>query len=161
MPHPIPFTVRQQRGAAMRAMMAEAGLTFVESDWVPNSRKALEASEYAREQGHFDDFHRNVFRAYFGEGRDIGKLEVLQDIARDAGLDADALVEAVTSGRYTERVDEDLALAQHIGLRGVPAFIIGNRAIVGAQPYEAFEQVMEILGARKRDAPDIGPASST
>jgi predicted DsbA family dithiol-disulfide isomerase len=153
MPHPIPYTIRQQRGAAMRAMMAEAGLTYVENDWVSNSRKALEAAEYARDQGVFDAFHRAVFHAYFSEGWDIGKLEVLEDVAREVGLDPTAVADAVTSGRYTDRVDEDLALAQHIGLRGVPAFIIGNRAIVGAQPYEVFEQVMGLLGAARKSLP--------
>jgi predicted DsbA family dithiol-disulfide isomerase len=37
-------------------------------------------------------------------------------------------------------------------LTGVPAFIIGNRAIVGAQPYDVFEHVMGLLGREKRTA---------
>jgi predicted DsbA family dithiol-disulfide isomerase len=145
-PHPYPPEVRKQRGAGVNQMAAEAGLPMADRDWVSNSRPALEAAEYARDQGQFDPFHRAVFKAYFAEGRDIGKHEVLRDIATAVGLDANNMIDAINDGRYTERVEEDLALSRQIGLTGVPAFIIGNRAIVGAQPYEVFEHVMGLLG---------------
>ena len=61
---------------------------------------------------------------------------------------------AVEDGRYRERVMADYELAQRVGFSGVPAFILGNRAIVGAQPYAVFEQVMAQLGRDKRDAAD-------
>jgi predicted DsbA family dithiol-disulfide isomerase len=137
----------------MLQMAADAGLTMVDRDWVSNSLAALEAAEYAREQGQFDPFHRAVFDAYFAEGRDIGKLDVLQDVARGVGLDADGMTRALEDGRFRERVAEDVDLAARIGITGVPTFIIGNRAIVGAQPYEVFENVMELLGQpRGRDS---------
>lgn len=138
----------------MREMAAAVGLSMVDRDWVSNSLKALEAAEFAREHGDFDAFHHAVFTAYWAEGRDIGKVEVLKEIAASVGLDAEALAAAVEDGRYRERVMADYELAQRIGFSGVPAFILGNRAIVGAQPYEAFEQVMEQLGREKRAAAD-------
>lgn len=138
----------------MREMAAAAGLSMVDRDWVSNSLKALEAAEFAREHGDFDAFHHAVFVAYWAEGKDIGKVEVLKEIAASVGLDAEALAAAVEDGRFRERVMADYELAQRIGFSGVPAFILGNRAIVGAQPYEAFEQVMEQLGREKRAAAD-------
>lgn len=136
----------------MKAMAADAGLPIVDRDWVSNSRLALEASEFARDQGMFDPFHRAVFDTYFAKGLDIGKLEVLQEIARSVGLDVDGLNQALASHRYAVRVNEDVDLAARIGLTGVPAFVLGNRAIVGAQPYEVFEHVMEdLLGKTKKD----------
>lgn len=131
-------------------MAAEAGLTMTDRNWISNSRPALEAAEYAREQGRFEPFHRAVFDAYFAEGRDIGKHDVLREIATSVGLDADGMIDALNDGRYVDRVDEDLEISRQIGLTGVPAFIIGNRAIVGAQPYEVFEYVMGLLGREKR-----------
>ncbi len=130
-------------------MAAEAGLPMTTRDWVSNSRPALEAAEFAREQGLFDPFHRAVFSAYHAEGRDIGKQEVLREIAKAVGLDADEMVAALNEGRYTARVEENLAFSREIGLTGVPAFIIGNRAIVGAQPYNVFEYVMDLLDREK------------
>ncbi len=133
-------------------MAAEAGLSMADRDWISNSRRALEAAEFARDRGLFDPFHRAVLSAYHAEGRDIGKLDVLREIATSAGLDADAMIAALDDGRYAGRVDEDLEMSRQIGLTGVPAFIIGNRAIVGAQPYNVFEYVMELLGREKRSA---------
>ena len=149
-PYPFPPEVREQRSEGVRQMAAEVGLTMATRDWVSNSRPALEAAEFARDQGLFDPFNRAVFSAYHAEGRDIGKHDVLREIASTVGLDADAMVEALKEGRYTARVEEDLTLSREIGLTGVPAFIIGNRAIVGAQPYNVFEYVMDLLGQAKR-----------
>jgi len=132
-------------------MAAEAGLPMADRDWVSNSRPALEAAEFAREVGMFDPFHRAVFRAYHVDGLDIGKREVLSDIATSVGIDATGMIAALDEGRYTERVQEDVDLSREIGLTGVPAFILGNRAIVGAQPYDVFEYVMGLLGREKRD----------
>jgi predicted DsbA family dithiol-disulfide isomerase len=149
-PYPYPPEVRAQRRGPMLAMAAEVGLPVVDRDWISNSRKALEASEFAREQGLFDAFHRAVFHAYFAEGSDIGKLDELQAIADAVGLDGAALADALEEGRYSQRVEDDVSLAWRIGFSGVPAFILGNRAIVGAQPYSVFEEVMELLGREKR-----------
>ena len=134
-------------------MAAEAGLSIAGRDWVSNSRPALEAAEFARDQGLFDPFHRAVFSAYHAEGRDIGKHDVLSEIATSVGLDAGGMVAALSEGRYTARVEEDLEMSRQMGLTGVPVFIIGNRAIVGAQPYNVFEYVMELLGRDKRVTP--------
>jgi predicted DsbA family dithiol-disulfide isomerase len=130
-------------------MASEVGLPMADRDWVSNSRPALEAAEFARDAGKFDPFHRGVFSAYHAEGKDIGKREVLREIAITAGLDADEMIAALDDGRYRERVQEDVDLSREIGLSGVPAFIIGDRAIVGAQPYEVFEYVMDLLGREK------------
>jgi predicted DsbA family dithiol-disulfide isomerase len=150
MPHPLPPDVRAQRSAPLREMAADAGLPMVDRDWVSNSRPALEAAEYARSVGLYDPFHRAVFAAYFAEGRDIGRISVLKEIAISVGLDPVALADALQRGDYAPVVDEDVQLSTDIGLRGVPAFIIGNQAIVGAQPFHVFEQVMESIGARRK-----------
>jgi predicted DsbA family dithiol-disulfide isomerase len=148
-PYPYPPEVRAQRSGPIRAMAAEVGLTIADRDFVANSQLALQAAEYARDQGLFEPFHRAVFDAYFAEGRDIGKLDELRAIARTVGLDEAGLVAALEEQRYAERVLEDVTLASQIGITAVPAFIIGNRAIMGAQPYEVFEQVMELYGREK------------
>lgn len=134
----------------MRQLAAELGLPIVDRDWVSNSRLALEAAEFARDHELHREFHRAVFHAYFAEGKDIGTTVVLREIAESVGLDPDAMIEGVESGTYRERVDQDVETSRRIGISGVPAYILGNRAIIGAQPYAAFEQVMQLLGREKR-----------
>jgi predicted DsbA family dithiol-disulfide isomerase len=108
------------------------------------SRLALEATEYAREQGKLPSFHHAVFHKLYGEGQDIGSWEVLSDIARNVGLDADAMLHAVASGAFSAALDVQMAKAQSLGLNSVPTYIINNRhAVVGAQPYEVFQRLLE------------------
>ncbi|MCB5174981.1 DsbA family oxidoreductase [Microvirga lenta] len=113
----------------------------------PYSRKAHEAAEFAREAGRLDAMNAALFKAFFEEGRDLADPDVLLDIARSVGLDADALREALGDGRYTRGVLEDQRLAQEIGISGVPALVVsaGEQAYLlsGAQPYETVREVIE------------------
>ncbi len=116
-----------------------------------NSRKALQAGEYAREQGYFDAFNERVFHAYFTECRDIGQDEVLRDIACESGLDADGVIGAVADDRYRLRLEGVTAEAHRMGIGSAPTFIIDDRyAVVGAQPLEVFEETLEQAGVGTR-----------
>jgi predicted DsbA family dithiol-disulfide isomerase len=131
------------------AAASERDIVF-NTEWMPNTRRALEASEYAREQGRHEDFHRAVFQRFYGQGQDIEDWAVLAGAAREVGLDPDAMQEATESGQYAAVVDEHIRNAHGVGITGVPAYVLGNRyLIMGAQPYELFQQVMAELGASR------------
>ena len=102
------------------------------------------ASEYARDQGRYDSFHQNIFHAYFTEGLDIGKPDVIADVARQSGLDEKETLSAVRNCRYVSRLNEARKEGQLIGLTGIPLFIIENKyQIVGAQPMETFRYYLD------------------
>ena len=61
----------------LQRMAQEMGREMVIPDRIPNSRRALEVSEYAREQGKHDEFHRVVFQKFYGEGQDMSNWAVL------------------------------------------------------------------------------------
>ena len=127
----------------LKKMADTGGLEMVFSGRIPNSRAALEATEYAYANGRGEEFHRAVFQRLYGEGRDIGSWEVLREAAEDAGLDADDMENAVKRGEYTAVLDEKLEEAASRGIKAVPTFIINDRyRIVGAQPFEVFEQAI-------------------
>ncbi len=116
---------------------------MVAPEVIPNSRLALEASEYARERGRHEAFHEAVFRKFYGEGQDIGRWDVLWAAAVAVGLDPEGMQRETAAGRYRAAVDAQIAEAQAIGITGVPTFIFDGRyAVVGAQPYEVFRGVM-------------------
>lgn len=130
----------------MRAIAEEVGLPLVLPEFIPRSRRALEASEHARARGRHEAFHRAVFHRYFGQGRDISDWAVLREAAVEAGLDPDEMQAETESGRYRTVVDKQHARALSMGISGVPTFIFDERfAVVGAQPYEVFRRVMERL----------------
>ena len=63
----------------------ETGITLQVPDHWLDSSYALEGAEFAREQGKFAEYHENVFRSAFEEGRDIGELSTLLEHRRECG----------------------------------------------------------------------------
>jgi predicted DsbA family dithiol-disulfide isomerase len=119
------------------------GMEFKSTERIYNTRLAHEATEYAREHGKGNEFHRVVFRKVYAEGQDPSKWEVLRSAAEEVGLDADDMQSVVESGKYTDEVAAQVRYAQEIGVRGVPTYVINERyAIVGAQPYETFKKAL-------------------
>lgn len=117
----------------------------------PRSRLALEAAAHAREEGRFDEMHRALFSAFFEEGRDIGKTEVILDVGASAGLDTSALRQALDEGRHTAAVLKDRELAEELGLSAVPALLLRRGGadwhnavpLSGALPYEHVRDAVE------------------
>ena len=109
-----------------------------------NTVKAHELLHFAKEQGVQPEMMERLMRAYFTEGSHVGGVEDLAVLASEVGLDADATREALTSGRFTAAVRADQAQAQAYGINGVPFFVIdGKYGVSGAQPAEAFTQILQ------------------
>jgi len=120
-----------------------------------NSRRALGAAEFAREHGKFDEMHRALFKAHW-EG--TGRLEDIEDLVRigaAAGLDPTDLRQAIEEGRYEGLLDDSRRQAESVGINAIPAHIFGRRYLVlGAQPYEAFTQVLDRLREESGPTPE-------
>ncbi len=128
----------------LRTMAAPYGITFADFTNISNSRNALLAAEFARAAGGFEKLHVALFTAYFSEGLDIGDIDVLGQIAGDAGLDQAELTKALRQDLYADRLATAQERARSLGVSGVPAFIIGEKErIVGAQPIEVFRTVLK------------------
>ena len=142
----------EQMRTHLETMAAEVGLTMKPRDVIINSRRALGAAEFAREQGKFDTMHHALLKAHW-EG--TGRLENVDDLVRigtEVGLDPDELRAAIDEDRYATLIDENRAEAESVGINAIPAHIFGRRYLVlGAQPYEAFLQVIDRL--REEAAP--------
>jgi len=143
----------------LRAMATDAGLEMVFPDVLPNTRRALEATEYARVEGRLEPFHRAVAHRYYGEGLDVGDWAVLGSAATEAGLDATAMRREVEAGAFRMALDAAIAEARAIGVTAVPTYVLdGRHAIVGAQPIEVFREVVDLIDARDTQPADVEPA---
>ncbi|MBU8898920.1 DsbA family oxidoreductase [Corallococcus sp. H22C18031201] len=151
---PLPEYVRERMkdpNNPLKVRAAQAGLTMVHRDIIPSTRRAHEATEFARDAGKLDPFHAAVLRRYWTEGQNLWEFETLRGAAQDAGVDPDALQRALEEGRYTKRVEESVREAQGLGVNAVPTFVLGERfALQGAQEYDIFRQAMQRLGATPR-----------
>ena len=129
--------------AQMRARMEAEGLPYGKRSMTYNSRLAQELGCWADTQPGGEAIHDALFRAYFVETRNIGDPEVLVEIAKAAGLPADKAREVLEKRSFREAVDADWEKSHEYGVTGVPTFVIGRNGVVGAQPYEALEQLVE------------------
>jgi predicted DsbA family dithiol-disulfide isomerase len=130
----------------LREMAAPYGITFADISRISNSRLSLEAAEFAKDQGRFDQLHGALFQAYFSQGMDIGSSDVLEQIGNEAGLDRGALTQALQTGKYRPRIENMRNEAARLGVTAAPTFIIENRdRIVGAQPIEVFRKKLRTL----------------
>jgi predicted DsbA family dithiol-disulfide isomerase len=110
-----------------------------------DSFPAQVASAYVNDE-HPDrwlDFDEAVFEALWIEGRDIGDVEVLVDLADATGLDGDEIRAAVTDEGRRERLREQFAAAQQAGVTGVPTFDYDDQRARGAVPPEQLERLIE------------------
>jgi predicted DsbA family dithiol-disulfide isomerase len=93
--------------------------------------------------------HDVVFRAYFVENMNLADIDNLIAIAVEAGLSPEEAKEVLQQRRFSETVDADWQRSRDLGITGVPTFVIGNRALVGAQPYEQLEKFLVESGVNR------------
>ena len=109
-----------------------------------SSIPALTAAKCAERQGAFARFHDRLFTALFRDGLDIGRPDVLRDLARKAALDL-ARFEADYAGEAYESVLRDCAEgAAWFGVSGLPTVILNEKlSLVGAVPAERYRLLID------------------
>ena len=138
---------RKAMHAQMKARMDAEGLPYGERTMTYNSRLAQELGKWADTQPGGEALHDALFRAYFVEARDISQPAVLLDIVERLGLPVEGAREVLEKRTFEAAVDADWALSRQYGITGVPTFVVGRYGVVGAQPYEALEALVQKAGA--------------
>ena len=115
-----------------------------------NSRLAQELAKWAETQDGGAAIHDALYRAYFVDGLNIALIDNLMAVVRQLGLPEDEARDVLTSRRFRDAVDADWQRCRNLGVTAVPTFVVGNKGIVGAQPYEALESLVVKGGAVKR-----------
>lgn len=130
----------EERIAATYSRIAAAGqaegiaFAFERIERSPNTIEAHKLIRWAGTAGVQDTVVERLFALYFVEGANLNDRSVLLQVAEDAGMDGRAVGELLEEDADRDRVEREIALAQKLGVSGVPAFILDNRYIVmGAQ----------------------------
>jgi predicted DsbA family dithiol-disulfide isomerase len=119
----------------------------------PNTLLAHRLILYAEEQGRDDPVIRGLFRALFEEGRDVGDPAVLIEVAAAAGLERAEVAAFLASERFAREVREAHDVAERIGVRGVPVFIVAHaHAVTGAQPPEVLAGLLDVAATPQGSA---------
>ena len=125
-----------------KIMHAYGGKVYIDFKLMPfhaNSQKAAEASECARKQGMFWEYHHVLFKNQYS-------LDVknLKRYAKQLNLNAEMFNDCLDSGEKKNEVQTDYQEAVNRGVRGTPTFFVNGKELVGAQPFEAFKALIDI-----------------
>lgn len=104
----------------------------------PQAQPAAEAALCAHDQGKFWEYHDRLF-----ENQRALATDNLKQYARDLGLDTGAFDQCLDSRKFREDVMQDYREGSQLGVNATPTFFINGRFLSGAQPFEAFQQIIE------------------
>jgi predicted DsbA family dithiol-disulfide isomerase len=130
--------------ARTTGLAREVGLDFdYEALHPANTLLAHRLLHLAKAHGLQGEMKERLLAAYFTQGRHVGRIDELVDLAAEVGLDATEVRAALTGDHYTADVEQDVAQAAAYGIRGVPFFVLDGRlAVSGAQPPEVFASAL-------------------
>jgi predicted DsbA family dithiol-disulfide isomerase len=115
-----------------------------------NTVRAHELLHLAKSQGRQLELVERLFRAYFTEGRNIGRVDELVALAAEVGLEPDGAERALSQNTFLPAVKADVRQAARYGINGVPFFVFDSTyGISGAQPPEAFAEVLSEIAGNK------------
>jgi predicted DsbA family dithiol-disulfide isomerase len=109
----------------------------------PYSRLAFEGFAYAEERGLGQRYTERIFRAFFVQQRDIGRPEVLAEVAAGLGLDAPDFRAALESGRYAEAHQRALHRARELEITVVPTFLVNGQRLEGMPSAEGLNALLD------------------
>jgi 2-hydroxychromene-2-carboxylate isomerase len=147
--HPVPAKVRYSaKDLRDWARLYDVALKFPPTVFPVNSVKALRGALVALERGCIGPYSERVFRAYFGEDRDISQDEVLRTIVADVGLDPQAYFTAIVDPAYKDRVRANTDECVRRGGFGSPTMFVGDDMYFGNDRLVLVEAALRRVATR-------------
>jgi len=106
------------------------------------SVQAAIAAECAHEQGKFWPYHDRLFAS---AGLFALSTANLKRYAEELRLDTSRFNTCLDTAQPREKVERETSVGRAIGMTGTPGFLINRGRLIGAYPYEAFEEIIEGL----------------
>jgi predicted DsbA family dithiol-disulfide isomerase len=122
----------------------EAGLPLRWPRRLPNTRQALAAAEWVRQNrpSAFPQLRKGLFEAHFVLGEDLGNLDVIDEHASRSGVDLPALHSALADDSAVAAVAEAEMAARKVGVEGTPAWLFGEQLVSGLLPATQFARLV-------------------
>lgn len=111
---------------------------------ITNTFSAHKLLHLAKKYDKANEMEEALFIAHFIDGKNVGDISILVDIAGSLGINTDEARKALTSEEFDHEVENDFSEAKNHGISGVPFFILnGKYAVSGAQPVEFFAGALQ------------------
>ena len=103
----------------------------------PSAMPAAIASMCANDQNAYWDFHEKLFSS-----ETLDEATYIQ-YATDLGLNVDTFTACLSSGSHDAFIETDMKFALDLGVQSTPTFFINGLAVVGAQPLQNFQEIID------------------
>ncbi len=141
----------------LKATAKKFGVEVGDRTMTYNSRLAQELGLWAQTKGKGHDFHMAAFLAYFANGENISRKDVLLSLVERAGLDRREGQTILETRAFSDAVDSDWERSRAKGVTAVPSFFMGTDRLVGAQSYDVLKRLIDQHnGTAKKDLTVIG-----
>lgn len=140
--------------AQVTDVAASVGLTYdYDALQHTNTVKAHELLHFAAEKDRQNHMLERLMSAYFTEGRHVGRVDDLAELAAEIGLDREEAAQALHSERYLDAVRADQQQAAAFGINSVPFFVIdGKYGVSGAQEAATFADVLRQVAEAREES---------
>ena len=112
-------------------------------DMLANSRLSFIASEYARDNGKFEEYHEALMEAYWKESLNIGNYKILEKLGEDIGLDFSEFRDYVANSGWEQKLQSNMDEAREANVMAVPSFVFNDKVVAGAIPYEKLKMAIQ------------------
>nr|WP_306254740.1 DsbA family oxidoreductase [Ornithinimicrobium cryptoxanthini] len=140
----MPAEQVEQMLSQVSSIASSVGLDYdFESMQHTNTVRAHQVLHLAKGKGLQVELKERLLKAYFEQGRHVGRAEELADLAAEVGLDRDEVLSALESEEFLPDVRADIAQARNYGISGVPFFVLDRKfGVSGAQETTTFVQAL-------------------
>jgi len=134
-----------------REIAKQEGLDYGTRTMTYNSRLAQELGSWADGFEEGDALHDLLYRAYFVDNKNISDVEVLLELAQEAGLDKSLARKVLEERSQSAVIDEAWTRARYMGITGVPTFASADLVVVGCQSYDILMRFVNHLRKLKQE----------
>lgn len=125
----------------LNSLGSEYDLEFNNGNLTFNSNRAHKAVLYARDQGKFYEFAKEVFDCVFKHDENIGDKEIIDKIAISLQLDVKHMNEAIDGGFYDGEIEQAKQASRNYNITSVPTFIVDDtRKVTDLKEYKCFKE---------------------
>ncbi len=107
------------------------GIQYGNVDVIVNTKRALLAGEYAKTVGKYDEFSKEIFKAIFLDVKNVGEENILNQIAKNIGLDVNEMNQLIDKGSFDDNIKRAKRLGTRHNIEEVPTFVIEDSKKVG------------------------------